>query len=120
MKSDAYDHPMCKGARATTKHIFWDCEKYAVYRKKVLAAIEQKKNVLKKYNKFALKEINQMLNDNCFKNTAVCPGDAQQLRDTYNLEQFDPFRLAVPIESIFDGSDSENSICIGGHYYHRV
>jgi hypothetical protein len=120
MKNDVCDHPQCKNARSTTKHIFWDCEKYAPYRKKYLDEISRKKGILKKHNKFALKEINMMLNNNCFQNTSVCPGNAQQLLDTYNLEQFDPYRLKVPEEGIFKGEETHGTIDIGGFSYNRV
>ena len=61
-----------------------------------------------------------MINNNCFRNTAICPGDAQQLQETYKLDNFDPYKLGLGKDDIFDKENTDNFIRIGEPDYHRV
>ena len=75
---------------------------------------------LKKHNKFAHKEIGNILKDNCFRNTSICPGDAQQFKDTYALDMDDPCKYAINEGSIFNGNENASMTTIGDNTYHRV
>ena len=120
MKSDKCSHPDCVGARVTTTHLFWECAKYQQPRQKYLDAIEAKKNFLRKHDKFALKAVNSILGNNCFRNTSICPGDKQQLLDTYAIDSFDPYRLGITADAIVKEDCVANMMNIDDKHFHKV
>ena len=97
MNSDVCQHPACKGCRATTTHIFWECKAHDDIRAKYENAINKKLEYVKKWDKAAHTELKKILSNNCFKNCGICPSNPEQLNPFMNLKTMIRIALFPPI-----------------------
>ena len=96
--NDICTHQECKGAKADTEHIFWDCCKWDHIRKPYM---HQLKIYEAKISSQAERKqaIDDLLCTPCFKQCGICPGDDRLLRATYNLHNDDRIHYQTPPEN---------------------
>ena len=100
-------HPQCKGCRATTEHIFWECKAYDKIRAKFLSYIDSKLLAVRKVDRAGHNELKRILSNNCFRNCAICPDNKDQLKVTYELDPTDPFNSNIRDSDIYRDTEEE-------------
>jgi hypothetical protein len=120
MDTDECQHPECKGSRATTTHIFWECKAFDGTRRKYQKVIDRKLELTKKWDRAAHTEIKRILANNCFQNCAICPSNPEQLKSTYELEDNDPHKLPTHKDDMCTGDPGSYTIDINGFKYFKV
>jgi len=117
VETDICDHSECRGARCDTKHIFWDCHKWNKVRSPFKYAVDKKIETLGKHRKMLATEI---LQNNCFRNCGICPGNAKALQSTYDLKDDDTCNQAPSHSEIYDGHDNANCVEADGYWWYKV
>jgi len=121
MHDDLCSHPQCKGARSDTMHIFWNCHRWRSIREPYLRAINNKIEMVKKVSQQRYKLLMQVLDNNCFRQCGICPGNEEALRDTYQINDNDPYKSnALNQEEVYHGYEDAEMYKEGDYSWYKV